>query len=59
MSKYCIFCSSSEVIKKGKQSGRQKYFCKNCRKNFQSKPQKSRQKDSVINQLTFKKTTMI
>jgi transposase-like protein len=59
MSKHCIFCNSTEVIKKGKQSSRQKYYCKNCNKNFQSKAQNSRKIASVINDLTFKKTIQI
>ena len=59
MSKHCIFCYSTKVIKKGKQSGRQKYLCKNCNKYFQSKPQKSRKVNSVVNALTFKKITQI
>ena len=55
MSKYCIYCKSISIIKKGKQSKRQKYFCKDCGKYFQTKPQKSRLSESIISKLTFKK----
>ena len=59
MSKYCIFCNSTSIIKKGKQSNRQKYYCKTCFKWFQSNKQPNRKTNLIINQLTFKKTIQI
>ena len=39
--KKCNFCGLSNVVKKGKQSGRQRFLCRDCGKQFQSKPRKN------------------
>jgi len=57
--KNCPKCKSNKIVKIGFQSGRRRFKCKDCNKKFQSEKQKSRQKDSTINQLTFKKTIQI
>ena len=57
--KNCPNCSSNQVVKNGFQSNRRVYKCKDCNKKFQSKPQKSRRINSIVNALTFKKTTQI
>jgi transposase-like protein len=53
--RYCPKCKSDKIIKKGKQSRRQKYLCKECKNWFQNDTQKGRLADSVVNSLTFKK----
>jgi len=55
MAKKCIYCEEKSVIKRGKQSGRQVYYCKNCSKYFSSKKQTSRKNKSIVDKLTFKK----
>ena len=40
--KKCNFCGSANVAKKGKQSGRQRFVCRSCGHQFQSKRRKSR-----------------
>jgi transposase-like protein len=52
---YCPECKSTKITKKGKQSGRQKYVCKECKNWFQTKSQKNRLTNSIVNNLTFKK----
>ena len=32
----CAECNSSNVIKKGKQNNKQRFYCKDCKKYFQS-----------------------
>jgi len=57
--KNCPKCSSNKIVKIGFQSGRRRFKCKNCSKKFQSEKQRYRQNESVIDQLTFKKTIVI
>lgn len=57
--KNCPDCSSNKIVKNGFQSKRRLFKCNNCNKKFQSKPQKHRKTNSVVDQLTFKKTIQI
>jgi len=53
--KNCPKCSSNKIVKIGFQSGRRRFKCKECGKKFQSKKQKSRSNNLIIEDLTFKK----
>lgn len=57
--KKCPRCSSNQIVKQGFQYGRRRFKCKNCSKRFQSKKQNSRKINSIVKQLTFKKTILI
>ena len=57
--KNCPKCKSKNVLKNGFQYNRQRYKCKDCKKQFQSNLQPKRNNNSIINQLTFKKSVLI
>jgi hypothetical protein len=43
----CPHCHCSKVVKHGKQSSRQRYFCKTCRISFTTKPKPSRRNELI------------
>ena len=57
--KNCPKCSSNKIVKNGFQSGRRIYKCKNCSKKFQNKKITSLKNESIVQDLTLKKTTLI
>ncbi len=57
--KNCPNCGSNQVVKIGFQTGRRRYKCKGCEKKFQSKSQNTRKHNSLMDQLTFKKTLVM
>lgn len=46
------------VIKKGKQTGLQRYQCKDCKRNFQNKPRKSRLQTTLWKQYIWHRQTI-
>jgi hypothetical protein len=46
------------VVKKGKQSGIQRYQCKQCQKKFQNKRRKDSLKDKLLNQYIWQRQTL-
>ena len=38
----CPWCGSGEIIRKGKPHGKQRFYCKNCKKFFSENPVKRR-----------------
>lgn len=56
--KKCIRCFSTEVTKKGKQSGRQRWFCKKCNLKFQANRKPLPNKEEVFSSFTFNKQTL-
>lgn len=55
--KKCNFCYSKNVVKKGKQSGKQRFLCRSCGKQFQSKHRKTKFQNKLWNEYVHGKQT--
>jgi hypothetical protein len=55
--KKCVFCSSLNVIKKGKQGEHQRYYCKDCKKKFQANRKSLPNMEEIFYSFTFHKQT--
>lgn len=57
-SRHCPYCNCTKnIIKYGKQSNKQRYYCRNCNKVFQNKPRPSRLQNLIWDDLVFGKMT--
>ena len=56
--KKCIKCFSTEVIRKGKQGNKQRWFCKKCKLKFQANRKPLPNKEEVFCYFTFNKQTL-
>jgi hypothetical protein len=56
--KKCIRCFSNNVIRKGKQKNKQRWFCKECKLKFQANRKPLPNKEEVFCYFTFNKQTL-
>lgn len=56
--KKCPYCSSIKCIKKGKQDGHQRWYCKDCQKKFQANKKVLPDKEELFCLYAFNKQTL-